>query len=165
VSTAPIRPLQGIRVIDVSSYIAGPFCTTQLAEFGAEVIKLELPGVGCPLRQFGTMTEIGMSLPWLSEARNKKSLTLDLRMPEGAAILKQLASQSTYWSRIFSRAPGAMGTVGQPARGQSSAGNGAHFGLRTDWPYRDRPGFGRIVNGLADVLSGRLPRPPAGDAR
>ena len=59
------RPLDGIRVIDVSSFISGPFCTTQLAEFGAEVIKCELPGVGDPLRKFGTVLPCGETLPWL----------------------------------------------------------------------------------------------------
>ena len=104
-------------MLDCATFIAGPTCATLLGEFGAEVIKLELPGVGCPLRQFGTMTEIGMSLPWLSEARNKKSLTLDLRMPEGAAILKQLASQSDVLVENFQPGTlGAMGArVGQPA--------------------------------------------------
>src|SRR5258707_2308440 len=69
----PIRPLEGIRVLDVSSYIAGPFCTTQLAEFGAEVIKLELPGTGDALRKFGTRSTSGAeTLLFLSEQRNKK---------------------------------------------------------------------------------------------
>ena len=67
-----VRPLQGIRVIDVSSFLAGPFCATQLAEFGAEVIKIELPKVGDALRKFGTVTECGDSLSWLQESRNKK---------------------------------------------------------------------------------------------
>ena len=78
VSQSAVRPMQGIRVLDVSSFLAGPFCATQLAEFGAEVIKIELPGVGDALRKFGTMTGAGVSLPWLQEARNKKSATLDL---------------------------------------------------------------------------------------
>ena len=62
-----VQPLDGVRVIDVSSFLAGPFCSTQLAEFGAEVIKLELPIVGDPLRKFGSVTECGETLPWLSE--------------------------------------------------------------------------------------------------
>ncbi len=81
-----VKPLQGIRIIDVSSFLAGPFCSTQLAEFGAEVWKLELPGVGDALRKFGTMTPSGDSLPWLQETRNKKVATLDLRKPEGAEL-------------------------------------------------------------------------------
>src|SRR3546814_15853926 len=78
----------------LSSFIAGPFCTTQLAEFGAEVIKVELPVIGDALRRFGTPTECGDSLPWLSEARNKKSVTVDLRKPEGAEILKDLVRRA-----------------------------------------------------------------------
>jgi crotonobetainyl-CoA:carnitine CoA-transferase CaiB-like acyl-CoA transferase len=58
-TTNRIQPLDGVRVIDVSSFLAGPFCSTQLAEFGAEVIKLELPIVGDPLRKFGSVTECG----------------------------------------------------------------------------------------------------------
>ena len=87
-------PLDGIRVLDCATFIAAPYCATMLAEFGAEVIKVELPGSGDPIRRFGTPTECGDSLVWLSEGRNKKSLTLDLRTPEGAAIFKELAARS-----------------------------------------------------------------------
>ena len=90
----PVRPLDGIRVIDVSSYIAGPFCAAQLAEFGAEVIKVELPRTGDPLRRFGTPSPAGATLLFLSDQRNKKSVTVDLRRPEGAEILLGLAAQA-----------------------------------------------------------------------
>ena len=88
------RPLDGLRVIDCATFIAAPFTATLLAEFGAEVIKVELPRIGDPLRNFGTRSEAGETLPWLSESRNKKSLTLDLRKPEGAALFKQLIAKS-----------------------------------------------------------------------
>ena len=88
------RPLEGIRVLDIATFLAGPFCSTILGEFGAEVIKVEQPGVGDPLRKFGTRHECGDSLVWLSEARNKKSITLNLRDPEGAALLKRLVAES-----------------------------------------------------------------------
>jgi len=71
------KPLQGLRVLDVSNFMAGPFCATQLGEFGAEIIKVELPGIGDPMRKFGTPTDSGDTLCWLSEARNKKSVTLE----------------------------------------------------------------------------------------
>jgi len=87
-------PMAGVRVLDCATFIAGPTCATFLGEFGAEVIKVELPKIGCPLRQFGTPTDGADSLPWMSESRNKKSLTLDLRKPEGAAILRDLVRQS-----------------------------------------------------------------------
>jgi len=89
----PLQPLDDIRVLDVSSYLAGPVCSVQLAEFGAEVWKVELPKVGDALRRFGTITENGDSLPWLSECRNKKSITLDMRTAEGAELLKRLVKE------------------------------------------------------------------------
>ena len=93
-SAPPLQPLDDLRVIDLSSFISGPFASVQLAEFGAEVIKVELPGVGDALRRFGTLTESGDSLPWLSECRNKKSVTIDLRRPDGARLLKALVEKA-----------------------------------------------------------------------
>jgi crotonobetainyl-CoA:carnitine CoA-transferase CaiB-like acyl-CoA transferase len=123
-SHATVKPLQGIRVIDVSSFLAGPFCSTQLAEFGADVIKIELPKVGDALRKFGTITKSGDSLPWLQECRNKKSATLDLRQPEGAEILKRLVSQAD-----------VMGArLGRPAKAEPQVGDGPHLRLRPDRP-------------------------------
>jgi crotonobetainyl-CoA:carnitine CoA-transferase CaiB-like acyl-CoA transferase len=157
-------PLGGKRVLDCATFIAGPTCATLLGEFGAEVIKVELPGVGCPLRQFGTMTEAGMSLPWLSEARNKKSLTLDLRIPEGAAILEQLVSQSDVLVENFQ-----PGTLEQWGLGWDKLCviNPALVMVRISaygqtGPYRDRPGFGRIANAFGGLsyLAGYPDRPP-----
>ena len=90
IKPAPARPLDGLRVVDTSSFISGPFCTTQLAEFGAEVIKCELPGTGDPLRHFGSRHACGETLMWLSECRNKKSVTLNLKAPEGKTIFLRL---------------------------------------------------------------------------
>jgi crotonobetainyl-CoA:carnitine CoA-transferase CaiB-like acyl-CoA transferase len=86
--------LDGTRVLDLSTFISAGFCGTILGEFGAEVIKIEQPRVGDPLRSFGTRTESGDSLVWLTEARNKKSVTLDLRKVKGANLLKQLVAES-----------------------------------------------------------------------
>ena len=71
--------MDGVRVLDCATFIAGPTCATFLGEFGAEVIKVELPKVGDPIRKFGSVTPSGETLPWLSEGRNKKSMTVDLR--------------------------------------------------------------------------------------
>jgi crotonobetainyl-CoA:carnitine CoA-transferase CaiB-like acyl-CoA transferase len=157
-------PLAGKRVLDCATFIAGPTCATLLGEFGAEIIKVELPNVGCPLRQFGTMTETGMSLPWLSEARNKKSLTLDLRAPEGAAILKQLAAQSHVLVENFQ--PGTFERWGL-GWDELSAVNRALVMVRISaygqtGPYRDRPGFGRIANAFGGLsyLAGYPDLPP-----
>ena len=72
--TSDTAPLAGIRVLDLATFIAAPYCATIMAEFGAEVIKVELPKVGDPVRRFGTPTDCGDSLVWLSEGRNKKSI-------------------------------------------------------------------------------------------
>jgi len=76
---------------------------TIMAEFGAEVIKIEQPGGGDSLRRFGTMTDSGDTLVWLSEARNKKSVTLDLRTPEGADLFRQLVAAADVVLENFSR--------------------------------------------------------------
>lgn len=86
--------LSGLRVLDCATFIAGPYCATFFAEFGAEVIKVELPKIGDPTRKFGTPTSCGDSLIWLSESRNKKSITIDLRKKEGADLLKKLVEKS-----------------------------------------------------------------------
>ncbi|MDE3131215.1 MAG: CoA transferase [Acidobacteriota bacterium] len=88
------RPLAGIRVLELGTYIAGPFCGTLLAEFGAEVIKAELPGIGDPCRRYGSASPVAdASYMFLSEGRNKRSISLDLRSPQGADIAKRLAAQ------------------------------------------------------------------------
>ena len=85
-----MQALDGIRVIDLGNYIAGPFCATVLGEFGADVIKVERPGTGDLTRRFGTETECGDTLVWLSEGRNKRSVTLDLQQQAGRDLLAEL---------------------------------------------------------------------------
>ena len=159
-----VKPMQGIRVIDVSSFLAGPFCSTQLAEFGAEVIKIELPKVGDALRKFGTITKSGDSLPWLQECRNKKSATLDLRKPEGAEILKRLVAQADVLVENFQ--PGTMEKWGL---GWDALKMQNHklvmvriSGFGQTGPYSPRPGFGRIGNAFGGLsyLAGYPDRPP-----
>lgn len=159
-----IMPLDGVRVIDVSSFLAGPFCSTQLAEFGAEVIKLELPKVGDALRKFGTITECGDSLPWLSECRNKKTATLDLRKPDGAALLKRLVATADILVENFQ--PGTLEKWGlgwdvlQEVNPRLIMVRISGYGQTG--PYRDRPGFGRIGNAFGGLsfLAGYPDRPP-----
>jgi len=161
---AEITPLGDCRVIDVSTFLAGPFCSTQLAEFGAEVIKLELPRVGDALRKFGTITDCGDSLPWLSECRNKKSATLDLRKPEGAALLKRLVAMSDVLVENFQ--PGTMEKWGLGWDVLHEINPRLIMvrisGYGQSGPYRDRPGFGRIANAFGGLsfLAGFPDRPP-----
>lgn len=86
-------PLEGIRILDLSTVIAAPFGATLLGDFGAEVIKVEMPGVGDPLRNLGPYYN-GEGLRWPGIARNKKSITLDLHQEEGKEILRKLVSES-----------------------------------------------------------------------
>jgi crotonobetainyl-CoA:carnitine CoA-transferase CaiB-like acyl-CoA transferase len=163
--TAPtIRPLQGIRVLDLSSFISGPFCTTQLAEFGAEVIKVELPKVGDPFRRFGTPSKSGDSLIFMSEQRNKKSITLDLRTPEGAELVKQLAAKVDIVVENFQ-----VGTLEGWGIGYDELRKRNPrlimvriTGYGQTGPYRDRPGFGRIANAFSGLsfLAGYPDRAP-----
>ena len=88
-------PLAGIRVLDIATFIAAPYCASVLSEFGAEVIKVEQPDTGDPFRRFGTATRRADStLCWLSEARNRRSITLNLRAAEGAALFKRLVVET-----------------------------------------------------------------------
>ena len=159
-----VQALQGCRVLDIATFLAGPFCATQLGEFGAEVIKVELPGVGDATRRFGTMTECGDSLPWLSESRNKKCITLDLRKPDGVALLKRLVEKSDVLIENFQ--PGTLEKWGL-GWDVLSAVNPRLIMVRISGygqtgPYKDRPGFGRIGNAFGGLsfLAGYPDRAP-----
>ena len=84
-------PLDDVRVLDVATFVAAPFAATCLAEFGAEVIKVERPGVGDELRRLGTPSEAGDTYWWLNDARNKKCVTLNLKDAQGAALFRRLS--------------------------------------------------------------------------
>uniref|UniRef100_UPI001A8F131D CaiB/BaiF CoA transferase family protein n=1 Tax=Roseococcus thiosulfatophilus TaxID=35813 RepID=UPI001A8F131D len=139
-------------------------CTTQLAEFGAEVFKLELPVVGDPLRKFGSVTECGETLPWLSECRNKKSATLDLRKPEGAELLKRMVRDADVLVENFQ--PGTMEKWGLGWEVLREVNPRLIMvrisGFGQTGPYRARPGFGRIGNAFGGLsfLAGYPDRPP-----
>ena len=102
-------PLHGLKILDLGTMIAGPVACTLLADFGAEVIKVEEPQAGDPMRHIGPFDE-GESLWWNVEARNKKSLTLDLKQPAGRALLLQLVAQADGVVENFR--PGAMARLG-----------------------------------------------------
>jgi succinyl-CoA:(S)-malate CoA-transferase subunit A len=106
-AAASATPLQGVRVIDVGNFLAGPYAATMLGEFGAEVIKIEHPDGGDPMRRFGTATaQTDATLKWLSESRNKKSVTCDLLQPEGVALFLKLVAKSDVLVENFR--PGTM---------------------------------------------------------
>src|SRR5476651_2470455 len=90
---ASALPLAGIKVLELGTLIAGPFCARMLAEFGADVIKVEAPGSGDPIRQWRVLKD-GTSLWWSVQSRNKKSLTLNMKHAQGRAIAKRLALEA-----------------------------------------------------------------------
>jgi len=160
-----MRPLEGVRVLDIATYIAAPYCATIMAEFGAEVIKVEMPGVGDPCRRLGTVTEAGDTLVWLSEARNKKSITLNLKSARGQEILKSLVAKSDVLCENF-----RPGTLERWNLGWDTlrALNAKLVMLRVSGygqtgPYAALPGFGRIGNAFGGIsfLAGDPDRPPA----
>jgi crotonobetainyl-CoA:carnitine CoA-transferase CaiB-like acyl-CoA transferase len=158
------RPLAGMRVIDLATMIAAPFCAGMLGEFGAEVIKVELPGSGDPLRQFGTANATGSSFNWLNEGRNKKAVTLDIRKPEGAQLLKRLVACSDVLVENFR--PGTLEKWGLDYE-TLKAINPDLILVRVsaygqDGPYRNRPGYARVAHGFAGLthLAGEPDGPP-----
>ncbi len=157
--------LAGLRVLDVGNFIAAPFAATLLAEQGAEVLKVELPGTGDHARRLGTPSEAGDTFVWLSEGRNKKSVTLDLRKPEGAALFKSLVARSDVVCENFKTGTLERWGLGWDAL---SAANPRLVLLRISGygqtgPYAGRPCFGRIANAFGGIsfLSGEPDRPPA----
>ena len=103
---SPTKPLQGIKVIEIGQLLAGPFAGTLLAYFGAEVIKVEPPGDGDPIRGWRLLDNQGTSYWWRSLGRNKKSLTLNLRDQQGRALLGKLLDDADVLIENFK--PGTM---------------------------------------------------------
>lgn len=89
---APTGPLAGVKVLELGSLIAGPYAGALLAQFGAEVIKVEPPDGGDPLRSWRKLHRDGTSLWWYAQSRNKKSVTIDLRQDEGRELVRRLAA-------------------------------------------------------------------------
>lgn len=158
------QALAGVRVLDAATFLAAPFCGTILADFGAEVIKVEQPKGGDPLRKFGTETACGDSLVWLSEARNKKSITLDLRQRQGADLFLKLAERSDVVLENFR--PGTLEKWGLGWEELRRA-NPRLVVLRVSaygqtGPYAKKPGFARIAHAFSGLayLSGEPGRVP-----
>ncbi|MEK6592534.1 MAG: CaiB/BaiF CoA-transferase family protein [Pseudomonadota bacterium] len=156
-------PLQGVKVIELGTLIAGPFCARVLAEFGAEVIKIEAPEGGDQIRQWRKMYQ-GTSLWWYVQSRNKKSLTLNLRAPEGQEVVRKLAADADIVVENFR--PGALEKWGIGWE-QLSAINPRLIMVRLsgygqDGPYRDRPGFGVVAEAMGGMryVTGYADRPP-----
>jgi succinyl-CoA---D-citramalate CoA-transferase len=156
-------PLHGIKVLELGSLIAGPFCGKTLADFGAEVIKVEPPGDGDPLRRWRRMRN-GVSLWWHVQSRNKKSITLDLRQAEGQAIVRRLARDCDIVIENFR--PGALEkwNLGwsELSRENPNLILVRISGYGQTGPYRERPGFAAIGEAMGGLryVTGFPDRPP-----
>lgn len=161
---APPAPLKGIRVIDAGTFIAAPFAAAILGEFGAEVIKVEKPGSGDPLRRFGSASKRGDSYCWLSEQRNKKSITLDLQSEKGRLLFKELVKKSDVLCENFR--PGTLEKwgIGWPTLKEVNPGliMLRVSGYGQTGPLKDRPGFARIAHAFGGLsyLTGTTDGPP-----
>ena len=156
-------PLAGLKVLELGQLIAGPFAGKTLADFGAEVIKIEAPGAGDPLRKW-RMLKDGTSVWWQVQSRNKRSLALDLRTPDGQDIVRRLVAEADVLIENFR--PGAMEDWGLgPDRLLSL--NSRLIMLRISGygqtgPYRNRPGFGVVAEAMGGLrhLTGEPGRVP-----
>ncbi|WP_374488278.1 CaiB/BaiF CoA transferase family protein [Zoogloea sp.] len=157
------KPLAGVKVLELGTLIAGPFCTRILAEFGAEVIKIESPDGGDPLRKWRKMHG-ETSLWWAVQARNKKSFTANLKHPEGAEAVRQLAAQADIVVENFR--PGVLEKLGLGWEALSALNPGLVMvrlsGFGQTGPYKDRPGFGAIGESMGGLryVTGFADRPP-----
>jgi formyl-CoA transferase len=138
-------PLAGIRVLEMGSLIAGPFAAKILGDFGAEVIKIEPPVSGDPLRKWRKLHN-GTSLWWQVQSRNKKSLALDLRTPQGQAVVRKLVANCDVLVENFR--PGTLEGWGLGWEQLAEINPGLIMlrisGYGQTGPYRDLPGFGVI---------------------
>lgn len=158
------QALTGLRVLDLATFIAAPYAATLMAEFGADVVKVEMPGTGDPTRRFGSVTACGETLPWLSESRNKRSIALDLRTDDGRETLKRLVAVADVVCENFQ--PGTLEGWGL-GWDVLRAINPRLVMLRVSGygqtgPYSGRPGFGRIANAFGGIafLAGDPGGPP-----
>ena len=146
-------PLAGLKVLDLSIIVAGGTASSLMADFGAEVVKVERPGTGDPLRNWGPFAN-GVSLWWKVHSRNKKSITLNLGSPEGQDLLKKLAVEADVLIEGFR--PGAMEKWGLGPDSLLDMNPKLvilrYSGFGQTGPYKDRPGFGTI----AECMSGYI---------
>lgn len=158
------KPLQGVRVIDAGNMVAAPFATVLLADFGAEVIKIEHPEYGDGQRKLEPITKEGIPLWWKSVARNKRCITLNLGKPEGAEIFKELCRNCDVVAENYRPGTFERWGIGQDV---IAAIDPRIIMLRISGfgqtgPYRNRAGFGRVAEAMAGLtnLIGEADGPP-----
>ena len=148
-------PLAGVRVLDLGRHLAGPTCAMHLGDLGADVIKIEKPGVGEDGRKAGPPFFDGVSAFFLSANRNKRSMTLDIKRPEGQALFHRLAETADVVVENFR--PGVMDALGIGYAAASTRNPRIIYcsisGFGADGPYADRPGLDQIIQGVSGLMS------------
>jgi formyl-CoA transferase len=146
-------PLHDLRVIEMGTLLAGPFCGQLLGDFGAEVIKVEPPGAGDPMREWGQEKAHGMSLWWPVVGRNKKSITLNLRVPEGQAIARELLAKADFLLENFR--PGTLEKWNLSYETLRKVNPGLIMirvsGFGQTGPYATRAGFGAVGEAMGGL--------------
>ncbi len=146
-------PLEDVRVLELGQLIAGPFCGQYLADFGADVVKIEPPGRGDPMRQWGSTDHQGNTVWWPVIARNKKSLTLDLRTDEGQDIVRRLAAEVDIVVENFR--PGTMERWGLGWEALSAINPRLIMvritGFGQDGPYASRAGYASVCEAMGGM--------------
>jgi len=156
-------PLAGLKVLEMGTLIAGPYCARLMAEFGAEVVKVESPGEGDPLRKWRKLHD-GNSLWWYAQARNKKSVAVNLREADGQEVVRRMASQVDIVVENFR--PGALEKWGLGYEALARSNPGLIMvrlsGFGQTGPYKDRPGFGAIGESMGGMryITGHPDRAP-----
>ncbi len=151
----PPLELAGIKVLDLSHYLAGPFCTMLLGDWGADVLKVEPLGIGDPSRVAKNRSSVGDSYFFLSTNRNKRSLTLDIRKPEGQEIIKKLVQRADVLVESFR--PGVLERLGLGYEQLEPLNPALIYlgisGFGASGPYSRRPGFDQIGQGMSGLMS------------
>ncbi|AMO38647.1 CaiB/BaiF CoA transferase family protein [Thauera humireducens] len=161
--SAPAKPLAGLKVIELGTLIAGPFAARILAEFGAEVIKIESPDGGDPLRKWRKLYE-GTSLWWYLQSRNKQSVTVNLKHPDGLEVVRRLVAEADIVVENFR--PGVLEKLGLGWDALSAINPGLVMlrlsGFGQSGPMAQQPGFGAIGESMGGLryVTGFPDRPP-----
>ena len=160
-----MKPLQGIRVIDLTQAMAAPFCTMNLADMGADVIKIEPPGEGEPTRQLGAAQKNGHSATFMTMNRCKRGIAVDLKQPEGVEIVRKLAATADVFVQNYR--PGVVNRLGLDFDSLRTINPRLVYcqisGFGNTGPYASRGGYDLIAQGMSGVISvtGDEDGPPA----